>query len=361
LLEAALAFAEKWPVLPVQIYREDERWKKLPLISWNDASQSVSQIKAWWSQWPDALPGFRLRDTGLVIVDVDEPDEFPVYPVCLGPHSHVATSTPGHYQLVFAQPNPPIDGRFEWCEGIEIIGANCLAIGYDFGEWSFPYIAPRAVLHEMFWKRRDDASRKTDVPKEKAAPALRPVDVGATLDALKQIDPHDFRGRYSEWIALLMACKFEGIARDDFIEWCLGDEWYARDRKRILRIWNSFDEPQHGGALWKALAERGITVGARAGAGASQGPVFHREHLSSATQSKVPMAYRNRFAIPNRTRGMLGAFQREPTEPNVFRYAALMAEIGVTQDTAKKLFAPLAKQIQGWERAIERAFKRVVI
>jgi hypothetical protein len=58
---------------------------------------------------------------------------------------------------------------------------------------------------------------------------------------------------------LLTACQFVGIPRREFVDWSLGDPHYAADRRDIERIWDSA-RPKHAGALWKALAERGIKV-----------------------------------------------------------------------------------------------------
>jgi hypothetical protein len=76
--------------------------------------------------------------------------------------------------------------------------------------------------------------------------------------ALRQLDPRDWQN-HDRWLQLMTACRAEGIERDDFIEWSVGDPDYADDGEIIARRWDSL-APKHGGALWAALSEAGIKL-----------------------------------------------------------------------------------------------------
>jgi hypothetical protein len=62
MLDSALAFAEAgFPIIPVRVYRDGERWRKLPQVKWDRATTNETQIERWWRIWPDALPGNSAR------------------------------------------------------------------------------------------------------------------------------------------------------------------------------------------------------------------------------------------------------------------------------------------------------------
>jgi Bifunctional DNA primase/polymerase, N-terminal/Primase C terminal 2 (PriCT-2) len=311
MLNSALAFAERYPVFPIRVYLDDNGdWKKRPLVgSLDEATQSEAKISAWWGRWPDARPGFRLRDTGLCIVDVDDVSEFPAEPVCLGPHSHVATPS-GGFQLVFAQP-PSAISKLPWCPGIEILGMSCWAIGYDFEEWSFPRVAPRAVLPKWFWEPRAADKRPQQKVKGLAPSApLRSAD--GLLKALRAMDARDWHGQHDEWLKLMTACRYEGIGCEDFVAWSTTDPHYYADGPIIRRKWKSL-KPQHGGALYAALSQRGIKV--RQGQKGS--PLF----VGVSSRQWQGIDWRRRY-----TRA-LDKFSRGSTENDLFTAACNVADI----------------------------------
>jgi hypothetical protein len=272
---APLAFAEAgFPIIPVRLYRERERWKKQPLREWDLATTNETTIEAWWRQYPNALPAIPLKRTNLCVVDADRRDEVDgVAQVTdlgpLGPHSRIKTPNDGLH-LVFAQPDPPITSKFDWCPGVEILGSSCLLTCYDLDELRFPHVAPRAVLPQMFRKPRVDVGTgrtplKTQGPLARHA-AHDPVYVTDLTTALRKMDACDWRGEYKQWFALMTACCFEGISESNFVDWSTSDPVYATDGNVIRRMWRKLN-PQHGGALFAALTERGIKVG-RTGRGA---------------------------------------------------------------------------------------------
>jgi hypothetical protein len=77
--------------------------------------------------------------------------------------------------------------------------------------------------------------------------------------ALWKLDPVRWRGKYKAWLMLMTACRFVGIAREDFVEWSTGDPDYSGDGDEIARLWE-YTKPRHGGALFEALSEAGITI-----------------------------------------------------------------------------------------------------
>ena len=72
-LEAALHYADAfgWYIIP------GHESEKRPLIpDWgNTASNDPDQIRAWWSQWPNALVGINVGLSGLILVDIDVHDD----------------------------------------------------------------------------------------------------------------------------------------------------------------------------------------------------------------------------------------------------------------------------------------------
>jgi hypothetical protein len=324
---AALAFGEAgFPIIPVRLSHDGERWRKLPMTTWDQATSNEVTIEWWWRKWPDALPGIPLARMNWAVVDADRREGVDgVAQVTdlgpLGPHSRIATPS-GGLHLVFAQPPKPITGRFKWCEGVEVLGEGCLLTCYDLEELKFPHVAPRAVLPEMFWRPRDGAAQK--VPKDKAKGLLFPAraasDVAGLLEALRAMDPCDWRGEHDAWRDLMNACKAEGIACEDFVSWSVGDPHYAHDGQSIRREWKSL-RAQHGGALWAALKARGIKV--QTGA---KRPSLYPRVPSGKAQSQTGST---RGAVDWRLRfnGIRDWLKHNRTEGDLFSASCLVAEI----------------------------------
>jgi hypothetical protein len=267
---AALAFVEaaSLPIIPVTLWFDEtrERWRKQPRVEWDLATTDEATIAGWWHQWPDALPGISLRKTKLVVVDADTPDAVEEMKALrmLGPHSKIATPN-GGLHMVFAQP-PEAVTKHRWCEGIEILGSLCLLTCYDLAALAWPDNCPtyrtklRAPLPEMFRKPRGDSKRvPINKTREEHAPAQDAVMVAGLTDGLFAPDPEGWRGCHDEWLSLMNAAKWLGIAEDDFVQWSLGDPMYGADERVIRRKWRSLT-PAHGGALYAALSAAGIKV-----------------------------------------------------------------------------------------------------
>src|SRR5262245_12242528 len=70
LFEAALRYADLgYPVFPCA---NAENPAPLTQHGFHDAGTDLDQIAAWWTRWPDACIG--IPTTGLLVVDVDKPD-----------------------------------------------------------------------------------------------------------------------------------------------------------------------------------------------------------------------------------------------------------------------------------------------
>jgi hypothetical protein len=74
-LAAALRLAAAGlPIFPVKMVRDGAgEWKKPPFVrNWQEvATTDPVQIKHWWDEFPDAVPGIELEHAGLVVVDTD--------------------------------------------------------------------------------------------------------------------------------------------------------------------------------------------------------------------------------------------------------------------------------------------------
>jgi hypothetical protein len=231
---------------------------------------------------------------------------------CLGPHSKITTPS-GGLHLVFAQPDPPIKGRFEWCDGVEVLGEGRLLTCYDLEELKFPRVAPRAVLPKMFWKPRDEVGTKRNpIKKDRPAPRTDAVYVADVTAALREMDPCDWRGDYVRWFALMTACCAEGISERDFVAWSIGDPQYAADGNQIRKMWRKL-KPQHGGALFAALAERGIKVG-------NKGSLINGVPV-------VPKPPAPTINLQHRTTYLMNYLAQAPTEQRLFNVACVFGEI----------------------------------
>jgi hypothetical protein len=194
-------------------------------------------------------------------------------------------------------------------EGFAVVNEDCVA---EWPEWLLELATRRE-------KHRVEKNLSTSLlPHPHHHERERVVD-GLT-EALRKLDPMRWNskgqnGKYEEWLALMVACKFAGIARDVFVEWSIGDPDYADDGEVIARKWESFAQPKHAGALWAALKEAGIKVTTNHNHG---GDGFESaEVLVGASLRKV------RSLKP-----WLDAIQRSiRDEPSLFRGACTMAEI----------------------------------
>jgi hypothetical protein len=110
-----------------------------------------------------------------------------------------------------------------------------------------------------------EATRKPRLEENPSTPlsSVPPNEVVASLTkALFKLDPCEWRSeddqsQYDGWLALMMACKAAGISKEDWVEWCVGDECYADDADEIGRKWDGVPA-RHADALFKALAMGGI-------------------------------------------------------------------------------------------------------
>jgi Bifunctional DNA primase/polymerase, N-terminal len=310
-----------WPVIPVALHLEAEKWKKQPLASWEAATLDEELIAGWWRVWPDAFPAIPLKLTDLVVVDADTPEAVAEMKALrmLGPHSRIDTPS-GGFHMVFAQP-PERIGRFRWSEGVEILGTSSLLIVYDVETLKFPRVAPRAVLPEVFWKPRQtglsseekEEGATTRYPRIKRRAGRDAAVVGDLTAALWEMDPVDWRGDYDGWFHLAGACQAAGISENEFVRWSLGDPVYAADERAIRRICASA-HARHSGALYKALAERGITVG--------KGPALYPE-----VPCRQPSQRQTTRNLQDRTRCLIGWFVQSPGEQRLFDVACSFAEI----------------------------------
>ena len=346
---AALAFTGI-PTIPVQVRQEGDEWKKRPLVDWSQATIDEATLDRWWRRWPDALPGIPLAKVGWCAIDVDDPLD-PAWvetftPMrMLGPHSKVRTPSGGmHY--VFAQPPEPIS-KMQWSAGVEVLGTSRLLTVHDVDAVLFPRVAPRAILPKVFWEpyARPNGNPINNHPKRDPVRAVRDVaevDVADATAALWQMDPRDWgkrptgpRGRligdYHGWFALMCAAKFVGISEREFVRWSVSDPHYARDARKIERMWERC-EPRHGGAFWAALAARGIRL--RRGT-----PVFNGVSIEARAAVEAPgeakPSIKWKGDLRDHSRRLIGWLNTEASEDRLFRVACIFAERGMLREVAE--------------------------
>jgi hypothetical protein len=184
----------------------------------------------------------------------------------------------------------------------------------------------------MFWKPREERKHRLPrEPQDKGNSASLRCAVGL-LDALRAMDPCDWRGEHDAWRDLMNACKAEGIACEDFVAWSIGDPVYRADGQSIRREWKSL-RAQHGGALWAALKARGIKVN---GKGNAAGPSLYPEG---------PLVAKARTRnLQHRTSGLLDWLGREPSEQRLFNVACVFGEI---VDEGRMKVGVAAKLLEG--------------
>jgi hypothetical protein len=358
MIAQALAFADaNFPIIPVRVYRDGERWRKQPMVGWDLATTKEITIRSWWSDWPDALPAIPLKKTNLCAVDADKREGVDGVAAVtglgpLGPHSRIATPS-GGLHLVFAQPPEPIT-KLDWCEGVEVLGTSCLLTCYDLDELRFPFVAPRAVLPEMFRKPRVERRAVVRNLINKGGQETRYIPQGHVLAAdltaaLRKMDVRDWRGEHDDWFALMAACAYYGIARDDFVAWSISDPHYASDGALIRRKWRTL-KPKHGGALMAALKARGIKV-KRAGGG-----LIDEVPLKARVRD-----WRSRFD------GIRDWLRDHPGEQNLFNASCFVAEIAPHTANVKALLLQVCAAngltkllgVEGCRKTIERGFARI--
>jgi hypothetical protein len=262
-LPLALAFAEAgFAVVPVNVFRRGERWRKVPYVSWrgekSQATTDPAKIKDMWDKHPSAMPGVVLRDH--VIIDADrrpgKPDGVELLRA-LGPFpAHPINPSKSGQHHWWRQPPEPI--RYGRWAGGEVLGIGRMVIGYAVPLGSIP------VLPEIFWPGGHGSVLTKRVPSNgvfvgKDQHRCDPVLVGNLTAALNQMDPCEWHGEHDLWFELLMGAKFVGISLEDFVAWSTSDPDYADDGEIIAKKWHSI-EPEHGGAFWRELSARGIKV-----------------------------------------------------------------------------------------------------
>jgi hypothetical protein len=360
------------PIIPVTLHFDEtrQRGRKQPRVEWDRATTDEAAIAEWWRVWPDALPGIPLRMTNLCVVDADSAEGVAEVTALrmLGPHSKVATAN-GGLHMVFAQPAEPI-GKFVWSPGIEVLGTSALLTCYDLEALRFPYVAPRAVLPEMFWKPKAECGWKvedgfmvegrksgsvseapTRYPRIKRREERDATHLADLTAALWEMDPVDWRGDYDGWFGLLVACQAAGISKREWLKWCASDPVYAADGGAVERMWDAA-KPRHAGALYKALSERGIRIG--------------NERSLYSEVPRRPTPTRN---LQDRTRYHIAYFNRSPSEQRLFDVACSFAEmvaegrlkIGMAQKLLWNNLTRFRKSIgdDEFQRTIANAFRHV--
>jgi hypothetical protein len=192
------------------------------------------------------------------------------------------------------------------------------------------------------------------------------VEVAGLVEALRQMDPVDWREKFQSWFALCGAVKAVGISKAAFLDWTTQDAQYAHRREEIERIWDSA-LAAHGRAFYKALSERGIKI-------IPDNPSSFLFSLSRVHPvNPRPSAQRkthNVIARSNHTCTVLEQAQGSWRREELFNSACVMAEmIGekqLTVETANQLLRGALQTNGLWrenrelcETVIGRAYRHV--
>jgi Primase C terminal 2 (PriCT-2) len=183
---------------------------------------------------------------------------------------------------------------------------------------------------------------------------------GVALAALRKLDPRDFASagsqrEFERWLGLMTACRYEGIARDDFVEWSTGDPEYAGHGEAIAQMWDA-TKPEHGGALWAAVW----------GVESNERQLLIRDPFKAKTPKWTPT-----INLPLRTKRITDWLKRDPSEGRLFEAGGMFAEIvrepRMKERTARDLLKSACQETGLWkslgadrcQRTIDRAFQRL--
>jgi hypothetical protein len=296
---------EPWPMTPTWTFPCNADKSPISRHGFKDAFQ--------WMEWRKApLVGAPTGErNGFDVLDID-PDGMGWYALHFGAIPETRRhETPRGVHLLFSYA-PGLRGS-----------VGRVAPGVDVrAEGNFVIWWPREGLAVDDWPVGDwpewlleaaRAARGTKGPPRHSPPhnegSHNGVEVANLTDALRQMNPVDWRGDFEPWFALAGACKAVGIEREEFVEWSVGDTEYAERRGEIERIWDCA-LGAHGRALYKALSERGIKVPSKRVSRGSGGHTF------------TPTGN-----LQRRTEGLIAHLAASPTEDRLFTVAATFGEI----------------------------------
>ncbi|MGV7184679.1 AAA family ATPase [Xanthomonas axonopodis] len=217
----------------------------------------------------------------VVVVDVD-PRNFPAgrdslaelaaafdLPLASAPHVLTGNRThPGHHFYFHKPAGIVLLESLDGFEGVELksLGRQVVAAGSVHPTGGLYRWAPDSPpLPDMpdLPVRLVEKARRPDRPKTQATGAgeLTPEQLAKTLE---QLDPCDFgENQHDRWRDLMMACHFatNGEGRQEFIDWCMGDDDYRGQEWKVGRRWDSLhadrDEAVTTATLQMFLSEVG--------------------------------------------------------------------------------------------------------
>jgi hypothetical protein len=234
--------------------------------------------------------------------------------------------------------------------------------GYAVDDWPIADWPEWLLAEAKASRKRKDAGRSNVYPSTLISGGRRGGEVASLTEALRKLDPVCWNckyDRYDDWLALMMACKFAGIEREDFVAWSIGDPTYAGDGEVISRKWESFAQPKHAGALFAALKEAGIKV--------VKAHTHHhgRKDKNAGVHISAGVGPSRVGNLQSRSHGIVVWLSRNATGDDLFSAACLLAELGLTQDAATKLVdgnLPTLRRALGeaeFDRQIARAYAHV--
>jgi hypothetical protein len=233
-LEAALAYAARgWFVLPVKA--DKKPW----LDSWGkEQTTDPDTIRTWWRRWPSAGVAIACKASGLVVVDIDEPDAWEALRGLEPESCGLVASTPsGGRHLFYAAPvEGYVRSRARW-PGIDVKASGGEHGGYVVAppapgrEWAIGDPLDEADLLPMpGWLAEQLVEQEHQAAPTSAVP-MAPRRAGRASDyRLREVESalwwHDpSRKRNSGWLDTIFAvhAALDGDPRGS----ALVEEWSA--------------------------------------------------------------------------------------------------------------------------------------
>jgi hypothetical protein len=351
---------------------------KVPLTTrWQEA-----KINPRWDAWP--LVGVATgAASGFDVLDIDLPEGVAWYDANFDalPTTRAHTTQRGGLHLLFRAAPGLRCSASRIAAGVDVRADGGYVIWWPreglpiddapLCEW------PEWLLREARGEARrsglTDPNKKRPHPPHDADAVL----VRSLIEGLWRLDPRKWR-EYGRWLGLMTACKAEGIDCAAWVEWSVQDERYADDGPIIERLWAGC-RPEHGGALFAALAEAGIRLASHHTSqctphrqeGSSLIRVRSAQPPSPTTRSPTITPTRNFYARIASARAPLERARGAAREPALFAagciLAKMIAEKRLPPDIAMRLLESDCQTNGLWKelgkercrRTITRAFRHV--
>jgi hypothetical protein len=178
-------------------YVTDRAWSVFPCVpgekrpltpnGLKDATTDPTRIRAWWERWPDANIGVACGPSGIVVVDVDNPEGTKTlagldydFPRTL---SSVTGSGGAHY--FYAMPDPPVRNTAGRLPGVDVDtpGIDCR------GDGGYVIVPPSRTVHRYEWLPETWSRTVVPAPSWLRSPIRENGRLRGDIEALLDIQP----------------------------------------------------------------------------------------------------------------------------------------------------------------------------